>query len=106
MLEKPKFLDKVYVKNFAYNANTPVVVDGGQAGGRKVSTSKNNHPETIYTVIGTVNLPQGYSEYIGYEEGYGFKHTGSVQVFIVANTIGIRHKVLLEDMELVEAVKP
>lgn len=103
MLEKPKFLDKVKVKNFAHNAKKLVVIDGQmQAGGRGINTSKNHHPETIYTVIGTVNLPQGYSEYIGYEEGYGFKHTGSVQVFIVANTIGVRHKVLIEDMERLE----
>lgn len=103
MLNKPKFLDKVKVKAFAYNAKKSVVIDGQyQAGGRGISTTKNFHQETIYTVIGTVNLPQGYSEHIGHEEGYGFKHTGSVQVFIVANTIGVRYKAQLEDMELVE----
>jgi len=103
MLEKPKFLDMVKVKAFAHNAKKSVVVNGQfNASGREISTSKNRQPEIIYAVIGSVNLPQGYSEYIGYDEGYRFKPTGSVQVFIVANTIGVRHKALLEDMELVE----
>ena len=106
MLEKPKFLDKVKVKNFAYNAKKSMVINGQfNASGRGISTSENRNPETIYTVIGVVNLPQGYSDYIGYEEGYSFKHTGSTQVFIVANTIGVRHKVQLEDMNPVEVTK-
>lgn len=103
MLEKPKFLGMVKVKAFAHNAKKAVVVDGQfNASGREVTTVKNRQPEIIYAVIGVVNLPQGYTEYIGYDDGYRFKSTGSVQVFIVANTIGVRHKALLEDLELVE----
>ena len=104
MLEKPKFLDMVKVKAFAHNSKKSIVVDGQyHHSGREVTTVKNRQPEIIYAVIGTVNLPQGYSDYIGPEEGYdGFKCTGSGQVFIVANTIGVRHKALLEDLELVE----
>lgn len=103
MLEKPKFLDTVKVKAFAYNAKKSVVVDGQYYGsGRGITTVKNRQPEIIYRVIGAVNLPQGYSDHLGYEQGYKFKPTGSAQVFIVANTIGVRHKALLEDLELVE----
>ena len=103
MLNKPKFLDKVKVKNFSYNAKEIVTVKGEfTTSGRGISTFKNHNPETIYTVIGTVNLPQGYSDYIGPEEGYGFKRTGSTQVFIVANKIGLRLKATLEDLELME----
>lgn len=97
MLEKPKFLDEVRVKNFSYSRKTYI----DQVDGRSVGKISNKKPDTIFTVIGVTNFKIGRSIYIGPEEGYSFQQTGNVQVFIVANTIGIRHKVQLEDLELV-----
>jgi hypothetical protein len=94
MTEKPKFLDKVRVKQFAYNAKTYK--------GRELCLVKNLNPETVFYVIGTVNFPHGVTHWYP-EEGTEFHQTGSTQVFIVANTIGIRYKATLEDLERIEA---
>lgn len=102
-MDKPKFLQKVKVKNFAeIRKGYKMRQRGDRDNFREVVKRENRNPEQIFTVIGVTTMKEGWSDYIGYEEGYAFEQTASKTVYIVANTLGRRYKALLEDLELIE----
>lgn len=101
-----KFLDQVKVKAFSQSIKTTEQREAGTLKYkttfivRKVRKYKNPAPETLYVVIGTTTLQEGYSDYLGQDDGYGWAHEKTVKVYIVANTLGRRYKAQVEDMEI------
>jgi len=101
-MEKPVFLQKVKVKQFAVSVKTYKPVEGiGRAHCREMAKRINEKPDQIFTVIGVTTIKEGYSDYIGYEDGYTFRQRASKNVYIVACTLGRRFKAALDDLEIV-----
>ena len=100
------FLKPVKVKRFAETrkrcGSCPFAGGQHKDNWRQLTTVENKQPDDIYHVIGVTSLKEGWSEYLGYEEGYGFRQAKSHKVYLVAKGVGRRFKVLEEDMELVE----
>jgi hypothetical protein len=95
-LRKPEFLEEVKVSSFCFSIKKYNYQLGRPE--RVIERYKNKNPDNVYRVIGQTVLNTGYSEYLGYEGGYGFRMTGCQTVYIVANTLGRRYKVLPEDI--------
>lgn len=100
-----EFLQKVKVNRFAENVKKygPCPWGSGtwKSHYRKVETKENKKKDTEFVVIGTTCLNEGYSEWLGGDDGNGFKMMGRIKVYIVASGLGRRYKVLPEDMEVV-----
>lgn len=69
---------------------------------RKLAKQENKNPAQIYTIIGKTKIQEGYTEYLGSDEGVAFVQMKSNPVYLVANGIGRMYKVLEEDLEFVE----
>ncbi|OMD87801.1 MULTISPECIES: hypothetical protein [Paenibacillus] len=97
-----EFLQKVRVKKFARTVKTfgqnPWIPNSKDLY-RKVDTYPNDRRDIVYTIIGTTQLQEGYSNYLGSDEGYGWAQRNSVKVYIVAHGLGRRYKVIPEDLE-------
>lgn len=60
----------------------------------------NVRKEGIVCGVRTIKY-KGFSDYLGYEEGYGFKTIEHRRVYLIATTKTGFHRVLPEDIELV-----
>ena len=104
---KDLFLQKVKVKAFASSVKSFGVPPFGsknskwQTSYRHVVYTENKNPDEIFTVVGVSSLKEGIIEYSG-DEGSTFNQKNSVQTLIVAKSIGVRYKVALEDIILVD----
>lgn len=99
------FLQQVKVKQFTDSVKkygTCPFTNTHKSPWRGLHHTENKNPNEVYHVIGVTTLKEGYSEYLGYEEGYGFVQSKSHKVYIVAKGVGRRFKALPEDIEAVE----
>lgn len=106
-MSKPSnlFLTKVKVRQFADGVKRhgkPPFADTGHKHYRILHRTPNPNPDIIYTIIGVTGIREGYSDYLSYEEGYAWVQNTSHKVYVVANTIGRKYKVLPEDMEVLQ----
>jgi hypothetical protein len=71
----------------------------------RYSYFQNKEPQVGY-ICGVRNIKyKGFSEYIGYEEGYGFATIETKQVYLVATTMNSFHRVLPEDISLISILE-
>lgn len=96
MANKPKFLDKVEVANFAYSQKR----FRGRESYRDVKTFRNKHEGKTFTIIGSSHLNIGHTRLAGGEKK--FITTSRRQVYIVANNLNKKYRVLPEDIILIE----
>lgn len=101
------FLQKVKVKAFARNIKKhgrfpeewKTIKFGTH---RVVGRVENQNPDDIYTIIGKTRFVEGYTEYLGYEEGVTFNGVRHVPVYVVAKNEHRSFKVLLDDIEIIQ----
>lgn len=103
-MDKPKFLQKVKVKQFTQSIKRVRHKPNKTINDlfREITKIKNTNLDQIFTVIGVTSLKEGWTDYVDPEVGNTFRQTASVTVYIVACTLGRRYKATLDDLELVE----
>lgn len=108
---KPEFLQKVKVVAFTKTHKIYGMVDVTSFYGHETPQDRNHrimqrspnlHPDDIFTVIGVKTLPLGFTDDLDTGERSGFVQTGSLQVYVVAKSIGRWFQAMAEDLIPVE----
>ena len=99
-----EFLKKVKVKNFArsvkkYGKNPYSSLQNDLVHYRQLEIEPNKETDKEYVVIGVTNIQEGFSDWLGSDEGYAWRQKKSHKVYIVSSGLGRRYKALEKDLE-------